>query len=127
MKTPKERSTEIVISRGVKEEEQSSNLKIKSQLNTGRTKSIHPPIETHWQLRPQVEPKPSNSGFKSMMSYPLKFRDSLKKIRRTKSLQLVLEGAHDPKDEQLVESFRKLLFVDGHLLGKHNDYHTLLR
>ncbi|KAF5460854.1 hypothetical protein F2P56_020695 [Juglans regia] len=127
MKTPKERSTEIVIYRGVKEEEQSSSLKNKSQLNTGRTKSIHPPIETHWQLPPQEESKSSNSGFKSMMSYPFKFRDSLKKIRRTKSLQLVLEGAHDPKDEQLVESFRKLLFVDGHLLGKHNDYHTLLR
>lgn len=127
MKTPKERSTEIVISSSGKEDDQSSSLKNKSQLNTGRTKSFHPPIEHHWHLPPQEESKPSYLGFKSLMSYPLKFRDSMKKIGRTKSLQVVLEGAHDPKDEQLVESFRKLLFVEGHFQGKHNDYHTLLR
>ena len=40
---------------------------------------------------------------------------------------MVLEGAHDPKDEKLVEAFRKLLFVDGQFLEKPNDYHTLLR
>uniref|UniRef100_A0A2N9GHM0 CRAL-TRIO domain-containing protein n=1 Tax=Fagus sylvatica TaxID=28930 RepID=A0A2N9GHM0_FAGSY len=42
-------------------------------------------------------------------------------------MQIVLEGVHDPKDERVVENFRKLLFVDGQLLGKPNDYHTLLR
>ena len=42
-------------------------------------------------------------------------------------MQTVLEGVHDPKDERVVENFRKLLFVDGQLLGKPNDYHTLLR
>ncbi|KAF2299036.1 hypothetical protein GH714_030136 [Hevea brasiliensis] len=69
----------------------------------------------------------SNSVMKSMLTYPLKLRDSLKKRGRSQSLQIVLEGAHDPKDEQLVESFRELLFLEGLLLGKHTDYHTLLR
>ncbi|XP_062147255.1 phosphatidylinositol/phosphatidylcholine transfer protein SFH11 [Alnus glutinosa] len=123
-----EKYREIVVStggeHGGEEESLSSN---KSQRATGRTKSIHPPIETRWHLPPQQEYKPSNFGFKSIMSFPLKFRDSLTRIVRTKSMQMVLEGAHDPKDEQLVESFRKLLLVDGQPLGKHNDYHTLLR
>ncbi|KAJ7952496.1 Phosphatidylinositol/phosphatidylcholine transfer protein [Quillaja saponaria] len=68
-----------------------------------------------------------NSGIKTMLSYPAKLRDSLKKLGRSKSMQLVLEGAHDPKDEQLVESFRELLFIEGQLPGKYSDYHTLLR
>jgi hypothetical protein len=123
-----EKYREIVVSTGGEhggEEESLSSSK--SQRATGRTKSIHPPIETRWHLPPQQEYKPSNFGFKSIMSFPLKFRDSLTRIGRTKSMQMVLEGAHDPKDEQFVESFRKLLLVDGQPLGKHNDYHTLLR
>ncbi|XP_065862243.1 phosphatidylinositol/phosphatidylcholine transfer protein SFH11 [Euphorbia lathyris] len=65
-----------------------------------------------------------SSGIKSILSNPLK---SMKKRRSSQSLQIVLEGAHDPKDEHFVQSFRELLFLDGILLGKHNDYHTLLR
>ncbi|KAF2313077.1 hypothetical protein GH714_009116 [Hevea brasiliensis] len=118
---------EIVISRGRGEGEESSISK-KSQSATKRTKSILPPIESHWLLPSAGEDKPSsssNSVIKSMLTCPLKIRDSLKK--RSQTLQIVLEGAHDPKDEQLVESFRELLFLEGLLLGKHNDYHTLLR
>ena len=126
MNTPRERSREIIISRGNRDGEEPSSLN-KSQLTTGGTKTIHPPIENHWHLPPQENHKPSNSGFMSMISKPLKFRDSLKKIRRTKSLQMVLEGVHDPKDEKLVEAFRQLLFVDGQFLEKPDDYHTLLR
>jgi hypothetical protein len=129
MDTPKEKHWEIVVSiggGGGETSEEPSSLS-KPKLAYGRTKSIHPPIETFWQLPPQQEHKPSNFGFKSLMSYPIKFRDSLTRIRRTKSMQVVLEGAHDPKDEQVVQSFRKLLLVDGHPLGNHNDYHTLLR
>lgn len=127
MNTPKERSREIVVvSKSGKQDAEPSSLN-KSLLTTGKPKTIHPPIETHWQLPPPEKYKPSNLGFKSMMSYPVKFRNSLKKIGRTKSMQMALEGTHDPKDEQAVDSFRKLLFVDGQLLAKHNDYHTLLR
>lgn len=95
-----------------------------------RTKSIYPPIETYWTLPPQKGDKPPSSskpGVKSLLAYPMKVRDSLKKIGRSKSMQIVLQGAHNPKDEQLVESFRKLLFLEGQLPAKHNDYHTLLR
>lgn len=121
---------EIVISRGGGEGDEESPISKKSQFTKARTKSIHPPIESHWHLRPSEESKPSslsNLGIKSMLNYPLKIRDSLKKLGRSKSLETVLEGVHDPKDEQLVDSFRELLFLEGHLLGKHNDYHTLLR
>ena len=126
MNTQKEKFREVSISWSGKEGEELSSLK-KSELSTSKTKSIHPPIENHWHFPPQKEYKSSSFSFKSMISYPFKFRDSLKKIRRTKSMQTVLEGVHDPKDERVVENFRKLLFVDGQLLGKPNDYHTLLR
>lgn len=127
--TAKEKSREIVVSLGGENGEESSTLnRSKGASGSRRTKSFHPPIETFWQLPPQQEYKPSNFGFKSIMSYPIKFRDSLSsKMGRTKSMQMVLEGVHDPKDEQLVDSFRKLLLAEGHPLGKHNDYHTLLR
>ncbi|KAJ9147722.1 hypothetical protein P3X46_029848 [Hevea brasiliensis] len=118
---------EIVISRGGGEGEESSISKI-SQSATRRTKSILPLIESYWFLHSAGEDKPSsssNSVIKSMLTCPLKIRDLLKK--RSQSLQIVLEGARDPKDEQVVESFRELLFLEGLLLGKHNDYHTLLR
>lgn len=101
---------------------------MKTQSAAERTKSIHPPIGSHWLLPSAGEDKASSSSnIKSMLTYPFKFRDSLKKRGRSQSFQKVLEGAHDPKDEHLVESFRELLFVEGILLGKHNDYHTLLR
>ncbi|CAK7356394.1 unnamed protein product [Dovyalis caffra] len=126
----KETDRDIIISRDGEQGDESSDLK-SSQFAKGRTKSIHPPIESHWLLRPPEQNKPSSSlpkpGIKSMLNYPLKIRDSLKKLGRSKSLQIVLEGVHDPKDEQLIDSFRQQLFAEGHLMGKHNDYHTLLR
>ncbi|XP_020534279.1 phosphatidylinositol/phosphatidylcholine transfer protein SFH11 isoform X2 [Jatropha curcas] len=116
----KETFRDIVISKGSDQES-----------STSRTKSIHPPIESHWLLPSKEQDKPSslsNTGIKSMLAVPNKIRDSLKRRGKSQSLQIVLEGAHEPKDEQLVESFRELLFLEGLLLGnKHNDYHTLLR
>ncbi|XP_052118309.1 phosphatidylinositol/phosphatidylcholine transfer protein SFH11 isoform X2 [Arachis duranensis] len=90
----------------------------------GRTKCLHPPIETHWELPSSGAKKPSSSSsssFKSLFTFPLT------KLRRTKSMQTVLEGPRDPKDAQIVESFRRMLFLEGLLPTKHNDYHTLLR
>lgn len=119
----------IVITRGGgggEDDDESSSSWQKPQKTISKTKTIYPPIECHWQLAPIKEEKRS-TGFKSMLSYPRKLGGSLKKIGRTKSLQLVLEGAHDPKDEQLVQSFRQMLFLEVQLPPKHNDYHTLLR
>jgi hypothetical protein len=42
-------------------------------------------------------------------------------------LRIVLEGVHDPKYEQLVDSLREQLFVEGHLMERQTDYHSLLR
>lgn len=124
-----EKYREIVIDKGGGESEDSPSRET-SQFQKGMDKHIHPPIENHFLLPPQRE-KPSSSttssGLKSMLSYPLKVRDSLKRIGKSKSMELILEGTHDPKDEQIVQSFRELLFLEGQLPAKHNDYHTLLR
>ncbi|KAK9095448.1 hypothetical protein Scep_026917 [Stephania cephalantha] len=66
-------------------------------------------------------------SFKSLISQSLKFCDSFKRTGRSETLQMVLEGSHDLKDEELVESFRRLLLSEGLLPQKRNDYHTLLR
>ncbi|KAK3008437.1 hypothetical protein RJ639_014435 [Escallonia herrerae] len=98
--------------------------------NKGRTKLIYPPIESFWELPDQEERKGfswSKLNIKKMLSSTFKFRGSLMRTRSSESMRLVLEGAHDPKDEQLVQSFREMLFLEGHFPGKQNDYHTLLR
>ncbi|KAK4435031.1 Phosphatidylinositol/phosphatidylcholine transfer protein SFH11 [Sesamum alatum] len=86
-----------------------------------KKKSLYPPIETNWQLPPVEERKKPYRSF--MASLSLSFRNK----GRSQSAEMVLEGQHNPKDEKLVESFRELLFLEGHLPVKHFDYHTLLR
>ncbi|KAL2472496.1 Phosphatidylinositol/phosphatidylcholine transfer protein SFH11 [Abeliophyllum distichum] len=81
----------------------------------------------HWHLPSPEEKKGSHHSFKALLSYPIKFRDSFKKIQRSQSMKLILEGPHNPKDEQVVDKFRELLFVEGMLPAKQFDYHTLLR
>ncbi|XP_062074728.1 phosphatidylinositol/phosphatidylcholine transfer protein SFH11 [Humulus lupulus] len=142
MYSSKDNDSRIVITRGSDGggssggggggESSSSSWQTSQLKTTKRTKTIHPPIENHWQLPPvkqekKISSSSSSGGFKSMLSYPLKLGGTLKKIGRTKSLQQVLEGNHDPKDEQLVQSFREMLFLEVQLPPKHNDYHTLLR
>ncbi|GKU95546.1 hypothetical protein SLEP1_g8893 [Rubroshorea leprosula] len=127
MRKPSENYREIVIARNGGESEESPEKK-SSKSPKGMNKAIHPPIETHWHLPQEKKPCSSpSSGFKSILKYPLKVRDSVKKIKRSRSMQLVLEGVHDPKDEQIVESFRELLFLEGGVLAQNYDYHTLLR
>ncbi|GMN32767.1 hypothetical protein TIFTF001_003839 [Ficus carica] len=128
MYNSKDTDCRIVISRVSEgEEESSSSWQKLEKTATNKTKTLHPPIECHWQLPPIKQPKRSSSGFKSMLSYPLKVGESLKKVGRTKSLQLLLEGTHDPKHEQIVQSFRDMLLLEVQVPPKHNDYHTLLR
>ncbi|KAG5248844.1 phosphatidylinositol/phosphatidylcholine transfer protein [Salix suchowensis] len=126
----KETTREIIILRGNGECEETSDSK-SSQLGKGRTKSFHPPIESHWLLHPSEEtiPPPSlpKPGIKSMLNYPSKIRNSLKKLGRRKGLRIVLEGVPDTKYEKLVDSFRELLVAEAHLMERQTDYHTLLR
>ena len=121
---------EIIILRGNGEGEETSDSK-SSQLGKGRTKSFHPPIESHWLLHPSEESIPPSSlpkpGIKSMLNYPRKIRNSLKKLGRRKDLRIVLEGVPDTKYEKLVDSFRELLVAEAHLMERQTDYHTLLR
>ncbi|XP_039046836.1 phosphatidylinositol/phosphatidylcholine transfer protein SFH11-like [Hibiscus syriacus] len=122
---------EIVIERGSGGDDEDSPCRDTNQFPKVMNKPIHPPIETHFLLPsppPQEAKKPtSSSGLKSVLLYPLKVRDSLKRLRKSKSMETILEGTHDPKDEQIVQSFRELLFLEDQLPAKHNDYHTLLR
>lgn len=120
---------DVIIGRGDGEEESCSGFQgLRFDIGGGssssggksRTKSFHPPIETHWDLN-SAAGKKTSSPIKSLLSYPLM------KFRKTKSLIMILEGARDPKDKQIVESFRQMLLREGLLPPKHNDYHTLLR
>ncbi|XP_058085840.1 phosphatidylinositol/phosphatidylcholine transfer protein SFH11-like isoform X2 [Magnolia sinica] len=80
------------------------------------------PIEEHFHF-PVVEKKQSSLrklSFKSM-------RNSLKKFGRSKAMQKIYGGPHNPRDEQMVQDFRNLLLKEGQLPEKHDDYHTLLR
>ncbi|XP_057449832.1 phosphatidylinositol/phosphatidylcholine transfer protein SFH11 isoform X2 [Lotus japonicus] len=129
MSSPKVRVEErdIVIARGDGgEEELFSGVERLKKVDSGsvkrRTKSFHPPIETHWHL-PLAEGKREGSNFsiKSLLSF------SLMKLGRSKSKEMVLQGAHDPKHEEIVESFRTMLSLVDLLPPKHDNYHTLLR
>lgn len=124
-KTKCERDRDITITRSDRKDESSSSVKgskFKSGSSGGGiTKSIHPPIESHWDLPTPKGKKRASFSIKSMLSYPLT------KFGRSKSMEMVLGGTHDPKDEQIVESFREMLSREGLLPPKHNDYHTLLR
>ncbi|KGN55868.1 phosphatidylinositol/phosphatidylcholine transfer protein SFH11 isoform X2 [Cucumis sativus] len=58
----------------------------------------------------------------------LKLLQSLRFQRPSKeSLKMAMEGKHDPKEEEAVDQLREMLFLDGKLPTKFNDYHTLLR
>ncbi|XP_027361995.1 phosphatidylinositol/phosphatidylcholine transfer protein SFH11 [Abrus precatorius] len=115
---------DVIIAKGDKEDESFSGfhgLTIDFGSDKSKTKTFHPPIETHWDLPSSQRRKDSSSHLKSLLSFPLK------KFRRNKSLKMILEGARDPKDNQIVESFREMLLQEGLLPPKHDDYHTLLR
>jgi hypothetical protein len=119
MSTPetKSKDRDIVITKSGRKDESSSS----SSVQRLKKKSLHPPIETHWDLPTQKGKKRSSFSIKSLLSYPLM------KLGRTKSIQMILEGTHDPNDEQIVHNFREMLSREGLLPPKHNDYHTLLR
>ncbi|XP_031248503.1 phosphatidylinositol/phosphatidylcholine transfer protein SFH11 isoform X2 [Pistacia vera] len=117
---------EIIIHRGSEEGEEPAPKKNIG----GKTKSIHPPLESHWVLPAEKQDKDrvsTRTGIKTLLIYPKKVRESLKRFGRSKSMKNLLQGTPDPKDEEIVNSFRELLFLEGQLTTKHNDYHTLLR
>ncbi|XP_057511012.1 phosphatidylinositol/phosphatidylcholine transfer protein SFH11-like isoform X2 [Actinidia eriantha] len=106
MNKSKEQSKEIVISKGAGRSRQSSSTK---DPNSG--------IESHWSFPPKEEKKKSSwskLSLKSMLSLGRKG-------------EVIPKEHRDPRDQQIVESFHKLLLEDGCLPGKQSDYHTLLR
>lgn len=120
MLKPKELVKEVFISSG-SERKQSPNRSSKGASSCSRRepKTPHPPIETYWQLPPVKQQR--SRGLMKILSQPFKVG------WRSQSQKLLLEGTHNPKDEKIVDAFRELLFLDGHLSEKHLDYHTLLR
>lgn len=109
----KEISRDITISRGDSEEKEPSTTK--------RPQST-------WQRNHSI-PRSLSLGFKSFWSNTFKSTFSMKRSKTNKNLQMVPEAARDPREEQLVESLQKMVFLEAedHLLGKHTEYHTLLR
>lgn len=113
MQKPKELLKEVSIS-------ESPNPSSKGASCARRAPKIsHPPIETYWQLPPVKEQR--RRSLMKVLSQPFKYR------WRSQSQKLLLQGTHNPKDEKIVDAFRELLFLEGHLSEKHLDYHTLLR
>lgn len=129
MQKSKEFFREIVIASGVGGIRRSPSS-TEAQFAKQKAKSVHPPIEFHWHLPPPKEQQKKSFGskgsFKAMLTYPLKLRNPLR-LRKSQSMKLILEGAHNAKDEQIVNSFRELLFLEGHIPANNYDYHTLLR
>nr|GMD98249.1 phosphatidylinositol/phosphatidylcholine transfer protein SFH11 [Ipomoea batatas] len=104
---------------------QSSNLSREGQSSSSAKethKILHPPIETYWYLPPQEESNKAPKQQRSRLSFSFK-----KRLRKSKSLQMILQGSHDPKDQEKVDSFRDFIFPDIPISGKQFDYHTLLR
>lgn len=120
---------EIFISKEDEQDDESTSGRCHSTL--GRARSVHSPVDNRLFRSSQKQLEKSStslgSGIKSFLRYPAKFRDSFRRTGRSKSMETELEGANDATDEQNVESFRELLFLEGSLPVKHNDYHTLLR
>ncbi|CAN0908501.1 Phosphatidylinositol/phosphatidylcholine transfer protein SFH11, partial [Linum grandiflorum] len=113
---PNQQSRDIIISKGGGGVAKGGKAK---------KKIIHPPIESYWLL-PSMKPE-KHSSSSSPAAAVSSMVSLIKRIGRSRSLNMALEGAHDPKDEDVVNSFREALFLDGHFLAKRNDYHTLLR
>ncbi|KAK6137574.1 hypothetical protein DH2020_028678 [Rehmannia glutinosa] len=129
MQKPKELLKEIFISGGVGGSKQSPSPRAKhSTYNKKKTKKpFYPPIEAHWQLSPLKKRQKSNRSFKAMLSNSFKSSKSFGSLLRSQSTKMVFEGPHNARDEEVVDSFRELLFLEGVLPGNHFDYHTLLR
>lgn len=123
MQKPKELLKEVSISAGADKSPAPST----KESSKKKKKSLHPPIETHWQLVPIKERHKPPLSFKAMLSQPFKYRGSFKNMWRSQSAKRALEGTRNPNDEKIVDSFRELLFLEGHLPEKQFDYHTLLR
>ncbi|CAK9321608.1 unnamed protein product [Citrullus colocynthis] len=94
--------------------------------SSSKTKNVYPPIESFW-LPPSAADTAVDAskggGLGSKLLQPLRFRISSKRS----NLKMAMEGRHDPKEEEAVDRFREMLFLDGKLPTKFNDYHTLLR
>lgn len=94
-------------------------------LSNSKTKNVYPPIETFWFPPSTVEATmdaPKGGGLGSKLLHPLRLRRSSRG-----SLKRAMEEKHDPKDEEAVDKLREMLFLEGQLPTKFNDYHTLLR
>lgn len=98
-----------------------------SLYGTTKTKFLHPPIETYWHLPPLRQRTRPRLSAMTLLASKYKFRGSFKKLMRSRSIRLVLEGPHNPNDEKIVDSLRELLAVEGQEPAKNFDYHTLLR
>ncbi|KAJ4805697.1 Sec14p-like phosphatidylinositol transfer family protein [Rhynchospora pubera] len=99
-----------------------SNSK-KTQPTKERIPSLNLPLESHWHVL-EVEKKKKRSL--SKMSFK-SVQESLTKISRSNTFKGIFQTIHDPKEEEVVQSIRDQLLLEGKLPEKYDDYHTLLR
>ncbi|KAL5718325.1 hypothetical protein ACHQM5_011238 [Ranunculus cassubicifolius] len=93
-----------------------------------RNNSQHLPLEDQSHLpREKSKSYSSKLSLRSILYNPFTFRDSMKRAGSSNRMEMIREGSVKSNDEELVESFRKMLQEDGQLPLKHSDSHTLLR
>lgn len=76
----------------------------------------------------RLQKNPSRKGIKAVMVASTKLRNSMKKKHhRGVNSRLIIEDIRDPKEDEIVQLFRKFLLEENLLPEKHDDYHNLLR
>ncbi|GLJ27939.1 hypothetical protein SUGI_0548760 [Cryptomeria japonica] len=70
---------------------------------------------------------PSLRGIKAFRVASSKISRSMKKRLTSSDSKLFIRDVRDPKEQDMVHSFRKLLLENNLLPEKYDDYHTLLR
>lgn len=76
----------------------------------------------------RLQKNPSRKGIKAVMVASTKLRNSMKKkYHRGVDSRLIIEDIRDPKEDEIVQLFRKFLLEENLLPEKYDDYHSLLR
>lgn len=70
---------------------------------------------------------PSLRGIKAFRVASSKISRSMKKRLASSDSKLFIRDLRDPKEQEIVQAFRKLLLENNLLPEKYDDYHTLLR
>ncbi|XP_025803622.1 phosphatidylinositol/phosphatidylcholine transfer protein SFH5-like isoform X5 [Panicum hallii] len=90
---------------------------------TADSRTLSPPAE---ETSPYLERPPEQKHSISKMSFR-SIEQLLRRNSKTKISRNIVDGVHDQKEEQCVQSLRELLLASNELPEKFDDYYLLLR